>query len=123
MKIKLDENLGVRTTEVFRASGHEVATVDEQRLGGASDDEVLGVCVAEARLLVTLDLDFSNPIRFDPSSTAGIAVLRVPNLPGHSDLLRAATVLCDALAKRPIAGRLWVVKGSRVRQYDPNPPP
>jgi predicted nuclease of predicted toxin-antitoxin system len=118
VKVKLDENLGRRTVDVFLTAGHDVATVLQQGLNSAPDDDVLAACVAEERVLVTLDLDFANPIRYDPARTSGIAVLRVHELPGRSDLLRAAAVLCDALGRSSISGRLWVVDQSRVRQYE-----
>lgn len=118
MRVKLDENLGRRARGVFEAAGHDVATVPEQGLAGADDTSVLAACTAESRVLVSLDLDFANPLRFDPSTTAGIVVLRVPDLPGRSDILRAATVLGDALQRGDITGRLWVVDQTRVRQYD-----
>ena len=77
MRVKLDENLGNRGAQAFRAAGHDVATAYEQGLTGATDDELYDVCVRESRLLVSLDLDFANPLRFDPAKSAGIAVLRV----------------------------------------------
>ncbi len=66
MKVKLDENLGNRTIELFRNTGHEVGTVSGQGFGGSSDDELIEACRAEGRVLVTLDLDFSNVLRFPP---------------------------------------------------------
>lgn len=120
MRVKLDENLGRRTIEVFVTAGHDVATVVDQGLTGAADPDVLAVCVAEGRVLVSLDLDFANPLRLDPSPTPGIAVLRVPDLPGRSHLLRSATVLCDTMSRAEITGRLWVVDQTRVRQYEPD---
>lgn len=119
MRVKLDENLGLRTRAVFEAAGHDVATVSEQQMAGATDADLLTACVAEGRVLVSLDLDFANPLQYDPASTPGIAVLRVPDLPGRSHLLRAATVLCNALARADITARLWVVNQTRVRQYEP----
>ncbi|MGH7687109.1 MAG: DUF5615 family PIN-like protein [Candidatus Dormibacteria bacterium] len=67
MRIKLDENLGRRAAEAFRAAGHDVATAHEQQLTSATDQEVFDVCVSEGRLLVSLDIDFANPLRFDRS--------------------------------------------------------
>lgn len=66
MRLKLDENLGARGAELLRAAGHDVATVYEQKLGSANDVRVLEVCVGEKRCLVTLDLDFANPLAFPP---------------------------------------------------------
>lgn len=119
MRLKLDENLGRRVVTVFVEAGHDVATVHEQDLTSATDVALMAACLTEQRVLVTLDLDFANPLRFDPSVAAGIAVLRVHELPRHSDLLAAAGTLAVKLEEADIVGRLWVVDGQRVRQYEP----
>ena len=49
---------------------------------------VIAACGSEARGLVTLDLDFANPLVFPPEDFAGIAVLRVDD---H------ASAVCDGV--------------------------
>lgn len=93
-----------------------------KQLSGASDQRVYDVCRSEVRLLVTLDLDFANPFRFDPAPTAGIAVIRVPTLPGLHDLEAGITSLVAELNKAPVRGRLWIVGSQRVREYRPESP-
>ncbi|XXT23884.1 DUF5615 family PIN-like protein [Sorangium sp. So ce429] len=78
MKLKLDENLGRRAAELFRKAGYDVATVPEQGPCSVSDPTVIDACKAEGRCLLTLDLDFSNPVRFRPADYPAIAVLRLP---------------------------------------------
>jgi predicted nuclease of predicted toxin-antitoxin system len=78
VKLKLDENLGVRGADILRAGGHDVATVFEQGLTSAPDTAVATACKTEGRCLVTLDLDFGNPLIFRPSDYAGIVVIRLP---------------------------------------------
>lgn len=117
MKLKLDENLGTRGAELFRAAGHDVATVAEQQLTSASDREVITACQAEQRCLVTLDQDFANPLVFEPKDYTGIAVLRLPSRPTPDDLWAACRMLITALSREDIAGKLWVVRRDRVRQY------
>ena len=78
MRVKLDENFGTRTQDIFRATGHNVKTVWEEELHGCSDQKIFETCCAESRCLVTLDLDFADTVRFQPEKAAGIAVIRVP---------------------------------------------
>ena len=99
--------------------GHDVTTVLEQRLNGAADVALAQVCAAEGRALVTMDLDFANPLRFDPALHAGVAVLRLPARPSPEDLLAAVETLGRALKAQELSGRLWIVERDRIREYDP----
>jgi hypothetical protein len=120
VKIKLDENLGERGAALFRAAGHDVATVPQQRLSGAADHDLIDVCRREGRCLVTLDLDFSNPLVFKPWEYAGIAVLRPPPRSMEPELWDACEVLVRGLRVASIAGRLWIIHGGRIREYRPD---
>lgn len=71
MKIKLDENIGRREIDVLRLAGHDVMTVRDQNLQGASDETLFGVCAGEDRVLVTLDHDFGQVLRFPPGARRG----------------------------------------------------
>jgi predicted nuclease of predicted toxin-antitoxin system len=120
MKLKLDENLGDRGAEMFRAAGHEVATVPGQKLTSAPDARVIAVCHAEQRCLVTLDMDFSNPLRYPPWEYSGIAVLRLPPRTTDEDLLARCQTLIECLAGGEITGKLWIVQRGRIREYQPD---
>jgi predicted nuclease of predicted toxin-antitoxin system len=117
VNLKLDENLGHMAAELFRQAGHDVETVHSQRLSGAPDAAVIALRQREQRCLVTLGLDFSNPLLFRPAEHAGIAVLRLPARPSHHDLLLACRTLIAALTQETITGKLWSVRRGRIREY------
>ncbi|MBP7140338.1 MAG: DUF5615 family PIN-like protein [Opitutaceae bacterium] len=120
MKLKLDENLGERGRGLLEAAGHQVCTVPMQSLQSASDQELLARCTAEGRALVTLDLDFANPLIFPPAQHRGVAVLRVPRKPAPTDLDLALTTLLNALRNRNLDRQLWIVEIGRIREYSPD---
>lgn len=99
MKLKLDENLGHRTLTILQRVGHDVTTLIQQNISGISDHELIDLCRAESRALVTLDLDFANPLQFRPSNYAGIAVLRLPSPFSYQHLVSAVMTLAGALER------------------------
>ncbi len=119
MKFKLDENLGRSAVTAFETKGHDVSSIHLQGMEGANDKTVFEVCAFEDRTLVTLDLDFANPLVFDPRGTAGVAVLRFPKDVGPSDLRSAIEVLLESLSVNDISGELWVLRFGRIRKWVP----
>jgi len=119
IQIKLDENLGSRGAAMFREAGYDAVTVFQQGLTSSSDRALTDICRQEGRCLVTLDLDFSNPLLFNPAEFAGIAVLRLTSRPTAEELLNAIRVLIAGLSHSDIRGKLWIVQRARIREYLP----
>jgi len=117
VKLKLDENLGRSAVDVFTAAGLEASTVAQQGLSGEPDHRIAEVSRREGRCLVTLDLDFGNPLVFPPEEAAGIAVLRLPPRPSPKDLEALCLTLAKALEETDVAGSLWIVQIGRIRVY------
>ncbi len=115
MKLKLDENLGVRGKHVLDAAGHDACTVAAQKLTAADDRHLIEICRLEGRALVTLDVDFANPLVYPPADYAGIAVIRLPKRPTAADLQAGLETLVRALNAESLTGRLWIVERGRVR--------
>ena len=107
-RIKLDENFGRRGRWVLTEGGHDVTTVADEGLCGASDRAVIDACSQEGRALVSLDLDFANPLLFPPQRYRGIAVLRLSARPAADELHDALRILSRALNRQSIDGRLWI---------------
>lgn len=121
MRLKLDENLGFRWRDRLQEVGHDVDTVIDDQLSGASEVSVLDAAVAASRAMVTLDVDFVNALRFPPHRTPGIAVLRVRDRPGRHDIDLVFATLIDGLGRLDLSGRLWVIEPNRIRQYRSDP--
>ena len=121
MKFKLDENLGRRGKDLLADLGHDVRTVHEQELTQAADVEIITACQQGDRCLVTLDLEFGNPLLLDPSQYSGIAVLKLPPRPTHNDLLISLQTLANAVERgESVDKQLWIVEPGRIRIYRPD---
>jgi predicted nuclease of predicted toxin-antitoxin system len=119
MKFKLDENFGTRTLHLFQEQGYDVQTVQMEGLQGSPDTHLFEVCREEQRCLVTLDLDFSDVVRFPPSQTSGIVVIRVPRNPSLALLERMVRQFLQALTHTPVERHLWIVELTRIRIHEP----
>jgi predicted nuclease of predicted toxin-antitoxin system len=117
MKLKVDENLGHSVAELFRQAGHDTTTVPSEGLCSASDRALAEACRQDARALVTLDLDFGNPLLFKPSEHHGFAILRVPGKGSLKYLSDLARMLIRRLAEGEIRGKLWIVEAGRIREH------
>ncbi len=121
MKFKLDENLGNKALEVLQIAGLEAKTIPQEELYGIEDKKLIEVCQKEGRCLITLDLEFGNPLIYNPSHYNGIVVLRLPPRPSHHDLLELIKTFTNALGNNDINGKLWIVQRGRIREYQPDP--
>lgn len=115
MKFKLDENLGDTGRDILAAEGYDVMTVAQQQLSGADDRRIYEVCLAESRVLVTLDHDFGHALRFPPDVTAGIAILECRGLQSPRAIKARIAELIVVLRSNSIEGQLWIVEPGRVR--------
>ena len=114
VRFKLDENLPRDAEALLRDASHDVQTAREERLAGSADPKVLDACLNEGRVLVTLDLDFSDIRLYPPASHKGIWVLR----PRTQSIDNMLTLLKGALSVLPTEqtdGRLWVIEPGQVR--------
>jgi len=60
MNFKIDENLPSEFVDLLTHAGFSADTVVQENLQGAADSAVANICQKESRILLTLDLDFSD---------------------------------------------------------------
>lgn len=114
MRFKIDENLPAEYASLLRDAGWEADTVGGEGLSGAGDEAVARRSREEGRILITLDLDFANPLTYPPAVTPGVIVLR-PNRQDKLTLFGLLRRLIGVLKERSPAQQLWIVEPDRIR--------
>jgi predicted nuclease of predicted toxin-antitoxin system len=117
MRLKLDENLGQRGAQLLRDGSCDVATVVDEDLCSSADATLIEVCRAEKRVLITLDKDFSNTLRFRPSRYTGIIVLRLPEPLRQEAIENALQRFLTLATSRSPVGKLWLIDNHRIREF------
>jgi predicted nuclease of predicted toxin-antitoxin system len=121
VRIKLDENLPGRAAEPLESAGHDVDTAVEERLSGASDDDLRRIASAAGRLVVTLDRGFGDVRAHPPGTHAGVLVLRVDDQSPPS-VTREIEYLLEAVSLEDLAGCIAVFRRGDVRVRRPKSP-
>ena len=86
MRLLFDENLSVLAAQwTTNALAVDVLDAGAAGLAGQTDREVRRFAIATDRILVTLDGDFGNLIRFSPVDTPGVIWLR-PRPPTEANI-------------------------------------
>lgn len=114
MRFKIDENLPVDIAEILQQAGHEADTVHSEGITGTDDLNISRICQREQRILITLDMGFSDISTFPPSEFEGIIVLRLI----HQDKLYVLKIihrLLSTLDDGGLKGKLWIVDEKRIR--------
>lgn len=114
MRFKLDENLPTEIKSDLTAAGHDMETVVEEGLAGASDSALVGEIQKERRILLTMDKGIADIRAYPPEHLAGIVLFR-PATQGRGATLSFMRRHLPALLMSDLAGRLVVVSESGVR--------
>ena len=77
MNIFADECVYQVTVTLLRSQGHDIVTAQEVGLAGKADEEILAYATRHERVLLTIDLDFSNLRHYPPKSHHGIIVAKI----------------------------------------------
>lgn len=118
-KFKLDEHFGIRIKQLFLDQGLDVHTVRDERLQGTPDANLFEICREESRCLITLDLDFSDVLRFPPYDSLGIVVLRPRKNINFAELKTLTLQLIRYLKMQSVHNQLWIVEKDKIRIHQP----
>lgn len=114
MKFKIDENLPVEAADILQQAGHETDTVHSEGITGTDDLNISRICRREQRILITLDLGFSDIRTYPPSEFEGVIVLRL----ARQDKIHVLNIihrLLSALDRGELKGKLLIVDEKRIR--------
>jgi predicted nuclease of predicted toxin-antitoxin system len=114
MKIKLDENMPEDLVDLLTAENHDVHTVSSEHFTGRDDPTIFGAAVAEQRLLITQDLDFSDVRQFKPGTHPGIVLVRLRD-PSRRRLIERFRQILESQTVESWAGCFVVVSEKRLR--------
>jgi predicted nuclease of predicted toxin-antitoxin system len=112
MRFLADENFPRRAIQVLRDAGFDVAWSGDSN-AGASDRQVLQLCAAESRTLLTFDKDFGElAFREALPASCGILLFRIT----PQDPFEIAPLVLAAVRTRPHwAGLFGVVSRRNIR--------
>lgn len=68
--------------------------------------------------MVTLDLDFADVLRFPPSQSQGIVVIRVLHNPSITLLEQLIHQFLQMLTQISVEKKLWIVEIGRIRIHE-----
>jgi predicted nuclease of predicted toxin-antitoxin system len=114
MQFKIDENLPIELATTLREAGHNSETVHSEELTGASDQDLSAICQKENRVLITLDIGFTDIRTYPPADYAGFIVFRLKRQDNHHVLNIVRKILPTLETEKP-AGYLWIAEENRIR--------
>lgn len=114
MKLLLDENLSPRQATMLRDLGFDAQSVIDAGLGGAPDHQIREFAIQQNRILITLDADFGNLLRFPTAGTPGVIRLKIQS-PTEKAISERIQKVLAVIGDTSLVGCLAVSHGDVVR--------
>lgn len=111
----VDEALPRTLAKLLQEAGIQAVDVRDVGLAGKSDDEVFSHAQAHGLALVTLDLDFSNILKFPLESHGGIFVARFPDRISKATLLKSIVEAIRSVPDEDIPHTLFIIEPGSIR--------
>jgi len=114
MRLFADECVYSTTVNLLRSWGQDTKTAQEVGLAGKPDEEILAFAIAQKRVLITIDMDFSNIRHYLPESHTGIIVMKIR--PRVADRVHAVLQqLLNSIDEKDLNKSLVIVDQSKYR--------
>ena len=104
MRFLIDEDVDVRVMRLLRRVGHDVTRVPS----GIKNGAIIRLARAERRMLITRDADFTDSVKFPPSSTPGIVHVDI-HPPRFELIAPPLKALVTSVTTESLAGKLTVL--------------
>lgn len=114
MKFLVDMGIGSGVVSYLRSEGHDVIHLRDAGLHRLPDRHVFDKAVNEGRIILTLDLDFSEVAALSKGRSAGVILFRLRNCMTSNVIRGPGTVLSSA-EEQVSKGAVIVVEELRYR--------
>ena len=84
MRFLADENIARSTLLLLRDLDHDVLDAKEQRWFGYADEKLLRIAARQRRIILTIDQDFGNILRFPPIRHQGVLLVQLRSPHPHN---------------------------------------
>lgn len=118
MRFLIDENLPSAVVGIFTKRGFAgEAVADLPELRGKSDEVIFDYASKYNAIIVSQDLDFTNPLRFDLRRVRGLILLRFPNEISMAKIWDEVVHLTEPLQEQDFYNLIIIEPGSlRMRE-------
>lgn len=114
MRLLLDENLSPQQATVLREQGHDAVAAVDAGLSGEPDTRIREYAIQEDRVLITLDADFADMLRFPPAGTPGVIRLKI-HPPTEAAIREQIQIALQRVKEADLKGCLAVAHKGIVR--------
>ena len=114
MRILADANISRYTVQSLNALGHDAVYTLDLLSPMADDRSIVNTAVAENRVILTQDLDFTNILALSDAAQPSLISLRLCDS-GEANVNRALESVLPGLEERVAGGIIATVEDTRVR--------
>ena len=124
-RILADENIPLALSLALRTANHDVVSIHDLHLQGASDEDVLKAAIQDSRILLTADKDFGLILELGPLAGTGKVILLRYQILDWNKIAAELTAALEATGQElTTASALLIVVSEgqyRIRRWMGNP--